>query len=67
MENNGLQEEIQRLRLNEGEAAAARNANAFQNPYKPPQLQQAPYLSPIYIAMTLAIAIVAMLLGKFLL
>lgn len=60
------QEEIARLRHNESEVRKG-DTLAFQNPYKPPQLSQAPNVSPIYIVATLAIAIVAMLLGKFLL
>lgn len=61
------QEEIARLRLNETDARKSGDTLAFQNPYKPPQLSQAPTVSPIYIFVTLGIAIVAMLLGKFLL
>lgn len=59
----GAQEEIQRLRGAAGGSGAG--GSALQNAYAPPQLAQQSPLSVLHVVITLVVALLSMLVGKF--
>lgn len=70
MENIELKEQLLKLKLqlsNTGTSSTATQQSVLQNPYAPPQHVASQQLSPVMIAVAVVIAILGLLLGKFVL